>query len=308
MSYDLLNLPSVVTDFHRLISVSDDHTEFIDTWHVTDHLGSVRAVVDISDSSPSSVSSAVLEQNRYYPFGERTGDESGRYLYGAMFYDPLMARWTTPDPLAEKYYSTSPYAFCNNNPVNFVDPDGKFPVALPLRPIVLKAAAVAGGLTLTIWAADKFAQSYESSKYNPGYENQKEEDRRNKRALDQAQLNVQNSINNNFPDPNQHDPNDGPNMKRGSNFKKAAFLSLALIGGNHEFQRELIKNFLLNDEGEEKGEEKKEIDTDANVEVFVSPTPKEEQDKLDEQTEGINYIYHFLWDQGLLYPEYFVTY
>ena len=143
----MLNLPSVVTDFHRLISVSDDHTEFIDTWHVTDHLGSVRAVVDISGSSPSSVSSAVLEQNRYYPFGERTGDESGRYMednryrfnakeeqvigdiglidYGARFYDPLMARWTTPDPLAEKYYGISPYAFCNNNPVNFVDPDGR---------------------------------------------------------------------------------------------------------------------------------------------------------------------------------------
>ena len=29
------------------------------------------------------------------------------------------------DPLAEKYYSTSPYAFSNNNPVNFVDHDGK---------------------------------------------------------------------------------------------------------------------------------------------------------------------------------------
>lgn len=31
----------------------------------------------------------------------------------------------TPDPLSEKYYGVSPYAFCNNNPVNFVDPDGE---------------------------------------------------------------------------------------------------------------------------------------------------------------------------------------
>ena len=45
--------------------------------------------------------------------------------YGARFYDSSVIRWTTPDPLAEKYYSTSPYAFCNNNPVNFVDPDGQ---------------------------------------------------------------------------------------------------------------------------------------------------------------------------------------
>ena len=28
------------------------------------------------------------------------------------------------EPLAEKYYSTSPYAWCGNNPVNIVDPDG----------------------------------------------------------------------------------------------------------------------------------------------------------------------------------------
>ena len=27
--------------------------------------------------------------------------------------------------MAEKYYGISPYAFCNNNPVNFVDPDGE---------------------------------------------------------------------------------------------------------------------------------------------------------------------------------------
>ena len=51
---------------------------------MTDHLGNVRTVVDITD----------------------------------------IQRWTTPNPLAEKYYDLSPYAFCNNNPVNFVDPDG----------------------------------------------------------------------------------------------------------------------------------------------------------------------------------------
>ena len=35
------------------------------------------------------------------------------------------SRWLTMDPLAEKYYSISPYAFSLNNPVNFVDPDGR---------------------------------------------------------------------------------------------------------------------------------------------------------------------------------------
>lgn len=36
----------------------------------------------------------------------------------------LSSRFLTIDPLAEKYYSISPYAFCANNPIKFVDPDG----------------------------------------------------------------------------------------------------------------------------------------------------------------------------------------
>ena len=31
-------------------------------------------------------------------------------------YDPLTARWTAQDPLAEKYYAVSPYAYCLGNP------------------------------------------------------------------------------------------------------------------------------------------------------------------------------------------------
>ena len=29
------------------------------------------------------------------------------------------------DPLAEKYYGVSPYAYCENNPMRYVDPDGR---------------------------------------------------------------------------------------------------------------------------------------------------------------------------------------
>jgi len=34
--------------------------------------------------------------------------------------------WNAADPLADKYTSTSPYAFCAGDPVNYVDPDGSF--------------------------------------------------------------------------------------------------------------------------------------------------------------------------------------
>ena len=44
------------------------------------------------------------------------GGRTINYLYSA--------RWSTPDPLAEKYYAISPYAYCAGNPVNLVDPEG----------------------------------------------------------------------------------------------------------------------------------------------------------------------------------------
>ena len=47
------------------------------------------------------------------------------YDYGARQYDPTTARFTSIDPLCEKYYHISPYAYCAGNPVNYVDPDGK---------------------------------------------------------------------------------------------------------------------------------------------------------------------------------------
>ncbi len=49
------------------------------------------------------------------------------YDYGARQYDPALARFTSMDPLAEKYYSISPYTYCLNNPVRFIDPDGRDP-------------------------------------------------------------------------------------------------------------------------------------------------------------------------------------
>jgi len=46
------------------------------------------------------------------------------YDYGARGYYAAIGRFQTVDPLAEKYYSISPYAYCAGNPVNRIDPDG----------------------------------------------------------------------------------------------------------------------------------------------------------------------------------------
>ena len=104
--------------------------------HLTDHQGNVRMV--------ASAGGAVEETNHYYPFGALFGESAGGgrqhykyngkeldrllaldwYDYGARWYDPVLARWHAIDPLANENPSVSPYAYCDNNAVNKIDPDG----------------------------------------------------------------------------------------------------------------------------------------------------------------------------------------
>jgi len=93
----------------------------------------------------------ILEENHYYPFGFKhfgynehmsaggynyryNGKEqvaNGFYDYGARQYDPALGRWFAVDPLAEVSRRWSPYTYCYNNPMVFVDPDGMKAEAIP---------------------------------------------------------------------------------------------------------------------------------------------------------------------------------
>ena len=58
--------------------------------------------------------------------GKEKDEETGYGYFGARYMDhELMTMWLSVDPMADKYPSISPYAYCAWNPVKLVDPDGK---------------------------------------------------------------------------------------------------------------------------------------------------------------------------------------
>jgi RHS repeat-associated protein len=138
-----------------------DKDKFNYVYNYTDHLGNIRLSYTF-DGRENELK--ILEENHYYPFGLKHSnynvdkvhfekDETGffailkpvdrsefqykyngkefqdelnlnLYDYGATNYDPAIGRWINIDPLSETSRRFSPYTYCLNNPVYFIDPDG----------------------------------------------------------------------------------------------------------------------------------------------------------------------------------------
>ncbi|MCL2414640.1 MAG: hypothetical protein FWC94_05235 [Bacteroidales bacterium] len=113
-----------------------------------DYQGSVRVVVRASTNSSENVFNPenIVEVNNFDPWGVEFGRSQNPFgmqnvkhqdmerlnfgnmnvhNHGARWAFNALGRWLGMDPLMELFYSMSPYTFLGNNPVRFIDPDGR---------------------------------------------------------------------------------------------------------------------------------------------------------------------------------------
>ncbi|WP_158829403.1 DUF6443 domain-containing protein [Mucilaginibacter lacusdianchii] len=114
-------------------------TSYAYEYTLNDHLGNARISLDAAgtvkqadDYMPFGLSFtpvAVTNQRNFYLYNKKELQVGlGQYDYGARFYDPVIARWTSVDPLADKMRRYSPYNYGFDNPIRFTDPDGMGPL------------------------------------------------------------------------------------------------------------------------------------------------------------------------------------
>jgi RHS repeat-associated protein len=134
------------------VRVNTNNNGFIFDYFIKDHLGNTRMVLtdDYERTNP------ILESTHYYPFGLtmagistkaagklenkfnyngkekqdkefRDGSGLELYDYGARMYDAQIGRWGVMDPMAEVFVSLTQYTYSLNNPVRYIDKDGRIP-------------------------------------------------------------------------------------------------------------------------------------------------------------------------------------
>ena len=133
----------------KFVPTSEGYYDFEKNSYIysyTDHLGNIR----LSYFKNAGGSAEVLEKNDYYPFGlnhsfnvlsvanpaytyqyngKELQEETGWSDYGARMYMSDIGRWGVIDPLAETGRRFNPYNYAYDNPISFIDPDGRKAVA-----------------------------------------------------------------------------------------------------------------------------------------------------------------------------------
>ena len=104
---------------------------------ITDHLGSVRLVVNAGTGAVmqrleyDEFGNVIVDTNPgFQPFGYAGGlydAQTGLVRFGARDYDAETGRWTAKDPIGFVGDNFNLYNYCNNDPINLVDYHGNSP-------------------------------------------------------------------------------------------------------------------------------------------------------------------------------------
>jgi len=101
-----------------------------------DHLGNIRAVSNASGNTVRWTDyfaygairdewSVQTGRDNYGYTGKELDRENGLNYFGGRYFDALTGVWNSVDPLWAKYPSLSPYTYGAQNPLKFIDTDGK---------------------------------------------------------------------------------------------------------------------------------------------------------------------------------------
>lgn len=127
---------------------------------IDSHFAVIRSGGRVDFGLEDSINSAVATANEvglqnvqffYEPYGETTrsgGDfpfqftgrvpvQGGIYYYRARFYDPANGRFISEDPIGFSGGDINLYSYVANNPINYVDPSGRF-----LNPAIIRIIAI----------------------------------------------------------------------------------------------------------------------------------------------------------------------
>ena len=106
------------------------HDHLGNTVCVTDEVGEVVQHVEylptgevfIEEKNPANNYATSYKFN-----GKELDEETGLYYYGARYLHPKYAMWLSTDPMEGKYPNVSSYIYCHDNPIYFIENDGKVP-------------------------------------------------------------------------------------------------------------------------------------------------------------------------------------
>ena len=102
-------------------------------YYLADHLGSTRSLIDEEGTVTAAydywpygdiLASGGSEETHFRFTGHERDAESNLDYMLARSYDYNIGRFLRPDPMQDEYPGISPYAYANNNPLKYVDPDG----------------------------------------------------------------------------------------------------------------------------------------------------------------------------------------